>query len=1066
MLKSFVFCPGRSGLSGAERHTPWVISIGALATCLILSGGTGSAETANAGITVLASSETAPAGGTAQIKFSLARPHAILSGQLAVDFDPNVFGPIAAVTVISAAGDGYGLAVVDGRHAVVRFGSPSGGIGRVANVPILAVTVPVLAGAVPGSKATISADLSGSVWNDAQGNVSPITVSAGTVTIGGQLSVRGVVPGGGVLPAGSVVRIDGTGFTPATTIEVEGVVVASVEFVGPKQINLTLGGQTEIAGKRVRVTNPDGSELDYYPSLAGVAVTGSGAPATGSQLLMPLAASEAGISTRVFWALAPGGIAVRNPNPGPVDVVVQATDEAAVIQFEKVLTLPPGGSIYQDGTGFFHAWLKAFATAPVQMLEFDGSCFDCGPYSTPLGAQPLRAMTVPPLQLYVVGDSPVWNWRIGSAAPQAQTFLVVGEQLARRTVDFNVSAVTESGGKWLRVTPSAGTICAVHDPSCAAGSMTVTVMVDPASLPPGRYRGSITITPVGSIVTTAVQPSVVSATLVVTAAPFVSSVLATTNFTLDSDGVSPPSVSYSIPHDLFPGAFPITTLTDGGGNWLSASPSGGLGPRTVMISANPSGLGPGRYSGEVIISGYSNVQVMPVLLTVPGGILLRADSPIRISVGPGEPPPPPQIVSIVAECVSASTAPCPTMSGPGASGFTTTVRTNSGGNWLKAAAVGGAVSVSVDPTGLRAGMYTGSITLGSGVAAGPTQVPVTLTIQGGPISALTADPPALFFPQYGISTPYVSVGSTTQQQLQYSLTVSTSDGGSWLSVSNSNPQVTPASFKVIAEGSGLAPGVYAGSVVLTALGQSLAVPVTLTVSTPSPPLLGSIVSAASGNEGAVSPGEIITLHGVGVGPDPPAGFMIGSEGKVATNLSGTRVLFDGAPAPVVFASASQINAIVPYEAAAKTSAAVEVEYRGQRARWGVPVAPATPAIFTLDATGRGWAAALNSDSYVNTPSRPAARGTAIAIFATGVSVPGAVTGSISPRNPPSGLPVTVIIGGIEALVVYAGPAPEEVAGLIQVNAVVPQGVSPGPAVPVVLVVGPSRSQDGVTIAIQ
>jgi uncharacterized protein (TIGR03437 family) len=35
-----------------------------------------------------------------------------------------------------------------------------------------------------------------------------------------------------------------------------------------------------------------------------------------------------------------------------------------------------------------------------------------------------------------------------------------------------------------------------------------------------------------------------------------------------------------------------------------------------------------------------------------------------------------------------------------------------------------------------------------------------------------------------------------------------------------------------------------------------------------------------------------------------------------------------------------------------------------------------------------------------------------------------------------------------------------------VNAVVPQGVTAGPAVPITVTVGSARSQDGVTIAVQ
>ena len=90
-------------------------------------------------------------------------------------------------------------------------------------------------------------------------------------------------------------------------------------------------------------------------------------------------------------------------------------------------------------------------------------------------------------------------------------------------------------------------------------------------------------------------------------------------------------------------------------------------------------------------------------------------------------------------------------------------------------------------------------------------------------------------------------------------------------------------------------------------------------------------------------------------------------------------------------------------------------------------------------------------------------------FATGegqTSPPG-VTGSVTQSNTKIPLlPVTVTIGGVDALVQYAGSAPDSVTGLLQVNATVPQGVAPGSAVPITISVGGVPSQPGVTIAVK
>ena len=64
------------------------------------------------------------------------------------------------------------------------------------------------------------------------------------------------------------------------------------------------------------------------------------------------------------------------------------------------------------------------------------------------------------------------------------------------------------------------------------------------------------------------------------------------------------------------------------------------------------------------------------------------------------------------------------------------------------------------------------------------------------------------------------------------------------------------------------------------------------------------------------------------------------------------------------------------------------------------------------------------------------------------------------------LPVTVTIGGLNAPVSYQGAAPFLIAGLTQINAQVPAGVTPGSGVPIVVQIGDKKSQAGVTVAIK
>jgi uncharacterized protein (TIGR03437 family) len=231
----------------------------------------------------------------------------------------------------------------------------------------------------------------------------------------------------------------------------------------------------------------------------------------------------------------------------------------------------------------------------------------------------------------------------------------------------------------------------------------------------------------------------------------------------------------------------------------------------------------------------------------------------------------------------------------------------------------------------------------------------------------------------------------------------------------------------------------------------------------------SVVNAASFLPGPVAPGEIVTVFGTGFGPGPLKTLQL-TAGLANTTLGGTRMLFDGVPAPIVYTVKNQFSAVVPYVVAGKSSTQVQVEYRGTRsAPVTLQLAPAAPAIFTLESSGRGGGAVLNQDSTVNSPSNPAPIGSIVSIFATGEgqTSPAGIDGKPgSDPVPHPILPVSVTIGGQTVTPKYAGGAPGSVAGVLQVNVQIPSGIQTGSAVPVVVQVGNTSSQAGVTIAVR
>ncbi len=131
-----------------------------------------------------------------------------------------------------------------------------------------------------------------------------------------------------------------------------------------------------------------------------------------------------------------------------------------------------------------------------------------------------------------------------------------------------------------------------------------------------------------------------------------------------------------------------------------------------------------------------------------------------------------------------------------------------------------------------------------------------------------------------------------------------------------------------------------------------------------------------------------------------------------------------------------------------------------------PVAPSSPGLFTADSTGHGQAAALNQDGTANSATNPAHVGDVIVLYATGEgqTSPAGIDGQPASAPAPV-LPLKVTIGGLPAEVQYKGGVPGFVAGVMQVNAKIPSGVSPGTAVPVLLQVGSTTSQSGATIAV-
>jgi len=197
----------------------------------------------------------------------------------------------------------------------------------------------------------------------------------------------------------------------------------------------------------------------------------------------------------------------------------------------------------------------------------------------------------------------------------------------------------------------------------------------------------------------------------------------------------------------------------------------------------------------------------------------------------------------------------------------------------------------------------------------------------------------------------------------------------------------------------------------------------------------AVVSAMNGasyvSNGVIAPGQALTVYG---------------------RQLGGRVLLNGVPSQVIGSQDNEVRVVAPCDMVPGAEATLEVEQQGRRSKpVSLSIVASDPAIFGTNQYGKGIAQARNEDGPTHGSEHPAARGSVVTLYTTGIGL--------------SGMPVEVHIGGQPAEVVstqVSGTRP----GVIEVQVRVPETVEPAPFQPVVLHDGNLFSQPGVGLAIQ
>jgi uncharacterized protein (TIGR03437 family) len=206
------------------------------------------------------------------------------------------------------------------------------------------------------------------------------------------------------------------------------------------------------------------------------------------------------------------------------------------------------------------------------------------------------------------------------------------------------------------------------------------------------------------------------------------------------------------------------------------------------------------------------------------------------------------------------------------------------------------------------------------------------------------------------------------------------------------------------------------------------------------PAVLAISNAASHSaESACSPGAIATLSGSGFQAGDP---LVAPAGDV-TDLAGTRVIVNGAPAPVLYAGATRVDFLCP-AAAAGTPLGIIVETAAGSSDPAMTMAgAASPGIFLVDGSGQGLVLFSGTSTIAGIADyrsmrRPAHAGDVLSVRATGIG-----SGSAAVQK------VLVRLGGFDvasqSVQAVEGPAGED-----EVTFQVPSGVTTGDAVPLSL----------------
>ena len=202
---------------------------------------------------------------------------------------------------------------------------------------------------------------------------------------------------------------------------------------------------------------------------------------------------------------------------------------------------------------------------------------------------------------------------------------------------------------------------------------------------------------------------------------------------------------------------------------------------------------------------------------------------------------------------------------------------------------------------------------------------------------------------------------------------------------------------------------------------------------------------------SVAPGEFVTIYGSGFSSAPQSAQKL----PLPTTLANVQVTVNNVLAPLDYVSPTQINLLIPFETTASYATFQVTNNRVASNQVTVYTNLTAPGVFTSAPLGIGPAAVTHLDYSVVTPDNPAVAGETLVLYLTGLGAvtPAVADGAAGSSSPVSNSNEAGSIGidivdqtGVDKdspMVYFAGLAPG-LAGVYQIDFVVPRGLAPGP----------------------